>query len=64
MGSLTDDVLRIPVMDLSHGTAQIGDLLVNAVSEWGFVFVRSVGSGFTPEVIDRTFELVRLGFCS
>lgn len=60
MGSPNDEMLHIPVLDLSNDTAQIGDLLVDAVSKWGFVFIRSVGSGFTPEIIDRTFEMVRL----
>jgi hypothetical protein len=60
MVSVNDEVIHIPVIYLSNNIAQIGDLLVDAVSKWGFVFIRSVGSGFPPEIIDRTFEVVRL----
>ncbi len=59
MAALDGDVLHIPVIDLTNSTADLGDLLVESISRWGFVFIRSVGSGFTPEAIDRIFELVR-----
>ena len=59
MAALNNNVPHIPVIDLSNDTFEMGDLLIDALSKWGFVFIRSVGSGFTPAVIDRTFELVR-----
>lgn len=64
MVSVNDEMVVIPVIELSNNSAQIGDLLVDAVSKWGFVYVRSFGSGFPPEIIDRTFEVVRLGVYS
>ena len=60
MADSDDDVLYIPVIDLSNDTTQAGGLLVDAISKCGFVFIRSVGSGFTPEFVDHAFELVRL----
>ena len=59
MAASNNDVFHIPLIDLSNDTTRIGDLLVDSVSKWGFVFIRSVGSGFTPEVVDRAFEMVR-----
>ena len=59
MGSLQDNVLHIPVIDLSNATEHTGDDLVKATSQWGFVFIRSIGSGFTPDTVNRTFDLVR-----
>ena len=50
--------LQIPVIDLSHATATTADKLVDAVSRYGFVFVKSKGLGFTSEIIDDTFALV------
>ena len=60
MAALKGDVPHIPVIDLTNSTADLGDLLVESISRWGFVFIRSLGSGFTPGAIDRIFELVRL----
>lgn len=51
---------KIPVVDVSSATAETGDQLVEAVARFGFVFVRGQDLGFTAQILDDTFELVRL----
>ena len=51
--------LQIPVIDLSQATAQTADKLIDAVSRYGFVFVKGEGLGFTSQMLDDTFALVR-----
>lgn len=51
--------LQIPVIDLSHATASTADKLIDAVSRYGFVFVKGEGLGFTSRILDDTFALVR-----
>lgn len=51
--------IPIPVVDISNVDTQTGADLVDAIAKWGFVFVKGKGLGFTPRVIDHTFELVR-----
>ena len=60
MASLHGDVLQLPVIDLSNPPKRTGDDLVKATSRWGFVYIKSAGSGFTPEVIKCIFDMVRL----
>ena len=50
--------LQIPIIDLSHATATTADKLVDAVSRYGFVFVKGEGLGFTSKILDNTFALV------
>lgn len=51
--------LQIPVIDLSHATATTADGLIDAVSRYGFVFVKGEGLGFTSKILDDIFALVR-----
>ena len=51
--------LQIPVIDISKETEDIGHRLVDSVARYGFVFVRGEGLGFTPQILDDTFSLVR-----
>ena len=52
--------LQIPVIDLSGGNAQTADKLVEAVAQYGFVFVKGEEVGFTSQILDDTFALVSL----
>lgn len=54
-----EEAVRIPVIDISTANTQTGDELVNAVVQYGFVFVKSKGVGFTKQIIDEMFQLVR-----
>lgn len=49
---------HIPVIDISGSQQDIGDQLVIAIRQWGFVFVKGNNTGFTAPLIDHTFELV------
>lgn len=49
----------IPVINISQVDTQTGNEMVAAAARWGFVFVKGKELGFTPEVIDAIFELVR-----
>lgn len=52
--------LQIPVIDLSEASeANTADQLVDAVARYGFVFIKGEGTGFTKQIFDDTFALVR-----
>ena len=62
MGAIqgNDSSLRIPVIDISKASAAgTADQLVDAIAQYGFVFVRGKGIGFTRQIIDDAFALVR-----
>lgn len=51
---------NIPVIDVSHASAaDTADQLVDAVARYGFAFVRGEGLGFTRQILDDGFALVR-----
>jgi hypothetical protein len=50
---------QIPVIDISNGNDQTAHDLVDAATRYGFVFIKSKGLGFSVEIVDRMFELVR-----
>lgn len=51
---------QIPVIDISEASAaDTADQLVDAVARYGFVFVRGGGLGFTRQILDNAFTLVR-----
>ena len=50
---------QIPVIDLDEqANPRTGTNIVQAVSRWGFVFVKGKSMGFSPSFLNRTFELV------
>lgn len=55
-----DEVINIPVIDILNADIQIGEQLVNAVVQWGFVFIKAHGSGFTSDIINNMFQIVSL----
>ena len=53
--------LPIPAIDISKTwAADMADELVDAVAQYGFVFVRSEGTGFTKPILDNAFALVKM----
>lgn len=50
---------HIPVIDLSKLGQDTGDRLVDAVHKWGFAFVKGSNTGFTAQLINHIFDLVR-----
>lgn len=51
--------LQIPIIDISRENAQTGDCLVEAAAHYGFVFIKGQGLGFTSQILDDAFDLVR-----
>ena len=55
-GSTSD--LQIPIIDVSRIDSGTGSQLINAMAQYGFVFVKGRNTGFTSETIDHAFSLV------
>ena len=51
---------QIPVIDLSGDEEHVGNELLEAVMKWGFVFIHGEALGFSPQVIEDTFDLVTI----
>jgi hypothetical protein len=58
------DAVQIPVINISDPAEDVGEALVHAAAKYGFIYVESKGTGFTPGHVDRAFELVGLYPCS
>ena len=58
-----DSNIQIPVIDISEASAadtvDTADRLVDAITRYGFVFVKGEGIGFTRPILDKVFALVR-----
>lgn len=52
------EATTIPVIDISNAGTPTAEELINAVVQWGFVYIKAAGSGFTPELINETFQIV------
>ena len=51
---------HIPVIDISQNdTETMAHFIVKAVAESGFVFVKGQDLGFTSQILDNVFNLVR-----
>lgn len=52
--------LKIPAVDISEASeADTADQLVDAVAQYGFVFIKGEKIGFTKRILDDIFALVR-----
>ena len=51
---------HIPVIDISNVDDEVGENLVEAASEWGFIYISSHGLDMTAETVNRTFDIVGL----
>ena len=49
---------QIPLIDLSGDEEHVGNELLEAVMNWGFVFIHGEALGFSSQVIEDTFDLV------
>ena len=50
---------HLPIIDVSTIDQQTGTELLDAASTWGFVYIKSRNLALTPEVVNRTFDIVR-----
>ena len=55
--------VQIPLIDLSGDEEHVGNELLEAVMKWGFVFIHGEALGFSPRVIEDTFDLVTIDKC-
>ncbi|MCJ1431305.1 hypothetical protein MMC27_000656 [Xylographa pallens] len=53
------DTLHIPVIDISSSNEQIGHELLDAVVQYGFVFIKSSGLGLDAETVNHVFDINR-----
>jgi hypothetical protein len=53
--------IELPVIDISdpHDPA-VGKAMLDAAAKYGFLYVNSKGSDFTPKDVDHAFGLVRM----
>ncbi|MCJ1393192.1 hypothetical protein MMC18_006064 [Xylographa bjoerkii] len=58
------DILHIPVIDISKSNEQVGYELLDAVIQYGFVFIKNSGLGLDAETVNRMFDISREFFGS
>jgi hypothetical protein len=53
--------IELPVIDISdpHDPA-VGKAMLDAAAKYGFLYVNSKGSDFTPKDVNHAFDLVRM----
>lgn len=54
----TNDVLTLPVINISDASQETGRRMIDAAATHGFLYIDTRGTAFTPEVVGRQFELV------
>lgn len=52
------DRVSLPVINITHPPATTSRRMIKAATEYGFFYVDTRGSGFTPNVVERQFDLV------
>jgi hypothetical protein len=53
-----DDAVDLPVINISDSTPEVGRQMIDAASKHGFLYIDTRGTDFTPEIVERQFELV------
>jgi hypothetical protein len=52
------DTIALPIISLSESTAEVGRQMIDAAARYGFLYIDTRGTDFTPEAVDRQFALV------
>lgn len=60
--SSSDESVRLPVINISETTPEVGRQMIDAATHYGFLYIDTRGTDFTPEIVERQFESV--GFLS
>lgn len=58
--SSTVQSLHVPIVDISPSNAQAAEQLVEAATDYGFVFINGQDLGFNSQILDDVFQLVWL----
>ena len=65
MGSpIIEKVVHLPVINITRSTRGIGKKMIEAGAKFGFLYIDPEGTAFTPEAVDREFEISRQFFAS
>lgn len=51
------EAIQLPVLDVSNFSTQVGKQMLDAATEFGFLYISTNGTGFTEDVVDRHFQL-------
>lgn len=52
------DILTLPIINISDPTPEVGRQMIDAAARYGFLYIDTRGTDFTPEVVERQFALV------
>jgi hypothetical protein len=52
------DILTLPIINISDPTLEVGRQMIDAAARYGFLYIDTRGTDFTPEVVERQFALV------
>jgi hypothetical protein len=55
-----EDTVKLPIINISETTPEVGHQMIDAAAKYGFLYIDTRGTGFTPEIVERQFELVSL----
>lgn len=50
--------VTLPIINISDPTPEVGRQMIDAAAKYGFLYIDTRGTDFTPEVVERQFELV------
>lgn len=51
--------ITLPVINIANPSPEIGRQMIDAAAAHGFFYVDTRGTDFTPELVERLFQLVR-----
>ncbi|ERF76489.1 hypothetical protein EPUS_06151 [Endocarpon pusillum Z07020] len=60
----TNDIVTLPVINISYPTPEIGRTMIDAAATHGFLYIDTRGTDFAPENVERQFELSKQFFSS
>lgn len=52
------DILTLPIINISDPSPEVGRQMIDAAARYGFLYIDTRGTDFTPDVVERQFALV------
>ena len=56
--SASDESVKLPLINISEPKPEVGHQMIDAAAQYGFLYIDTRGTDFTPEIVERQFELV------
>jgi hypothetical protein len=53
-----DGAVALPIINIADPTPEVGRQMIDAAAVYGFLYIDPRGTDFTPEIVERQFELV------